>query len=97
MGRLFAMGFALWVDNQLAWAQGTHEYRPMGVAVIAATDLFAPRDFSPRRTVPGLARRASFAGLFASLEQVNAYLKTRRSQKKIRTGKPRNRRVLSII
>jgi len=91
------MGFALWVDDQLAWAQGTHEYRPMGVAVIAATDLFAPRDFSPLRSAPARRRQDSFAGLFASLEQVNAYLKTRRSQKKARAAKLRKRRALSII
>ena len=90
------MGFALWLDGHLAWAQGTHEYRPMGVAVIAATDLFAPRDFSPWRTAPG-RRQAGFAGLFASLEQVNAYLKARRSQRKPRPEKPEKRRVLSII
>ncbi len=30
------MGFALWLDDELAWAQGTHEYRPMGTAVIHA-------------------------------------------------------------
>ncbi len=23
------MGFYLWLDEQLAWAQGTYEYRPM--------------------------------------------------------------------
>lgn len=90
------MGFALWRDDHLAWAQGTHEYRPMGVAVIAVTDLFAPRDFSPHRTAP-CRRGASFVGLFASLEQVNAFLKAARSQQKLRTGKGKDRRVLPII
>jgi hypothetical protein len=27
------MGFYLWVDEELAWARGTYEYRPMGTAV----------------------------------------------------------------
>ena len=43
------MGFALWTDGERAWAQGTSEYRAMGVAVIAASDLFRNRDFHPRR------------------------------------------------
>ena len=38
-----AMGFYLWVDDGLAWAQGTYEYRPMGTAVISASDLFRLR------------------------------------------------------
>ena len=40
------MGFAVWIDAEahVAWAQGTHEYRPMGTAVIALTDLFRQRD-----------------------------------------------------
>jgi len=46
-----AMGFYLWVDDELAWAQGTYEYRPMGTAVISASDLFRRRDFDPRRKV----------------------------------------------
>ena len=29
------MGFALWVDSEMAWAQGRHEYQPMGAAVVA--------------------------------------------------------------
>ena len=41
------MGFYLWFDDALAWAQGTYEYRPMGTAVISASDLFRRRDFSP--------------------------------------------------
>jgi hypothetical protein len=70
------MAFALWIDNDLAWAQGTHEYRPMGVAVIAASDLFSPRAFSSSRRGP--AREApTFAGLFASIGDMNAYLAAR--------------------
>ena len=71
------MGFYLWFDDDLAWAQGTYEYRPMGTAVIAATDLFRRRDFDPRgRTRP--PRTARFAGQFASLGHVNQQLKARR-------------------
>lgn len=71
------MGFYLWTDGNLAWAQGTYEYRPMGAAVIAATDLFRRRDFSPRHETqaPG---GAEFLGQFASLGHLNLQLKQRR-------------------
>jgi hypothetical protein len=72
------MGFALWADNDRMWAQGTHEYKPMGVAVIAATDLFRQTDFrSGRRCPPRL--HSSFIGLFASLGDVNSCLRKNRS------------------
>ena len=73
------MGFYLWFDQELAWAQGTYEYRPMGTAVIAACDLFRRRDFDPRRKLraPGTAE---FAGQFASLGHMNAQLQMRRSR-----------------
>lgn len=71
------MGFYLWFDRELAWAQGTYEYRPMGTAVIAATDLFRRRDFDPRRRRP---RTAEFAGQFASLGHLNAQLQKRRKR-----------------
>jgi hypothetical protein len=75
------MGFYLWIDRELAWARGTYEYRPMGTAVIASSDLFRRRDFSARhQTVPPCS--AEFLGQFASLGQMNAELKQRR-------GKPR--------
>jgi len=69
------MGFAVWIDaeNGLAWAQGTHEYRPMGSAVIASTDQFRPRDFRKTRRPPAHLRR-SFVGFFGSLEEVNVGL-----------------------
>lgn len=68
------MGFALWIEGDLAWAQGTHEYRPMGTAVIARNGVFAPRDFHPRRKSP-YRDHPSFAGFFASLGAVNQHLK----------------------
>jgi hypothetical protein len=71
------MAFAVWVDKEQAWAEGTHEYRPMGVAVVAVTDLFLPRDFAPRRKAPP-REDLRFAGLFASLVDVNDFLQTRR-------------------
>jgi hypothetical protein len=71
------MGFALWLEDELAWATGTHEYRPMGTAVIAATDVFGPRDFSPRRRPPR-DNDPSYIGLFASIGEVNAWLAVRR-------------------
>jgi hypothetical protein len=73
------MGFAVWIDaeNGLAWAQGTHEYRPMGSAVIASTDQFRHRDFRSRRLPPAHLRR-SFVGFFGSLEEVNVRLRMQR-------------------
>lgn len=72
------MGFILWLDDECAWAQGTYEYRAMGAAVIAASDLFRARDFSARRRVPA-ARDPRLAGWFASLGAVNSYLMERRA------------------
>ena len=71
------MGFYLWLADGLAWAQGTYEYRPMGTAVIAASDLFRRRDFDPRRKLRA-PRTAEFAGQFASLGHLNAQLQKRR-------------------
>ena len=71
------MGFALWVENEVARAEGTHEYRPMGVAVISATSQFAARDFRPAR-VRRRRTNESFAGFFGSLVEVNAHLRMRR-------------------
>ena len=73
------MGFYLWVDEQLAWAQGTYEYRPMGAAVISKSDLFRRRDFSARRPArpSGTAR---FAGQFASLGHLNQHLQVARKR-----------------
>ena len=86
------MGFALWLDSETAWAAGTHEYRPMGVAVIAASDLFRTRDFSPARRAPS-RRDAAFAGLFGSLEEVNYFLGSRRRAR----AKKRASRVRAVI
>ncbi|MBM3736089.1 MAG: hypothetical protein FJW39_09910 [Acidobacteria bacterium] len=71
------MGFALWVGPETAWCAGTHEYRPMGVAVIANTGLFAARDFDPARRAPS-RRLKEFEGLFASLNDVNRHMAGRR-------------------
>jgi hypothetical protein len=79
------MGFALWLKDGSAWAQGTHEYKPMGAAVIAESQLFRPRDFSRRRVAPG-RKTEGFQGLFASLEDLNGYLKRSR-------GRPRTDRL----
>ena len=76
------MGFALWVDTDggVVWAQGTHEYRPMGAAAVAVTDQFRHRDFDPtRRCRAGLD--GSFAGFYASLEDLNAALRRGRRSK----------------
>jgi hypothetical protein len=66
------VGFYLWLDRDLAWAQGTYEYRPMGFAVISASDLFRRRMQIPRD--------AEFAGQFASLGHLNLQLKERRKR-----------------
>ena len=73
------MAFALWIDEGegIAWAQGTHEYRPMGAAAIAVTDQFRARDFKQTRRRPARLRN-SFAGFFGSLEEVNRHLRLRR-------------------
>jgi hypothetical protein len=83
------MGFALWIDtdDSVAWAQGTHEYRPMGAAVIGITDQFRGRDFRSRRRCPSRLDRA-FVGLFGSLEEVNDYLRKYRVSKKPRSKRP---------
>ena len=79
------MGFALWIDGDLAWAQGVHEYRPMGAAVVAVTDRFRQRDFRLTRRAPFRAA-PTYAGLFASLGDLNAYLgdRSQASEKKLR-------------
>ena len=81
------MGFALWIDQDVAWAKGTHEYRPMGVAVVSVTDLFAPRDFRPRRRAPS-SRDRSFVGYFASIGQLNAHLRVHRRAPASRRSSP---------
>jgi hypothetical protein len=72
-----AVGFYLWVDDDLAWAQGAYEYRPMGAAVICASDLFRSRDFSSGRKLQP-PPTAHYAGQFASLGHLNQHLIKRR-------------------
>jgi hypothetical protein len=87
------MGFALWVGADTAWAQGTHEYRPMGSAVIGVRGVFTARDFRGRAKAP---RRDDprFTGHFASLGQMNDFLarfrtRSQARRKKIRAWKSR--------
>jgi hypothetical protein len=75
------VGFALWVDRDLAWAEGTYEYRALGAAVISSTDLFRAADFKRERRAP-VVSDVSFIGYFASLGQVNDYLKRGRVTQK---------------
>ncbi len=80
------MGFAVWIDREqrVAWARGTHEYRPMGTAVIAISDRFRARDFASERPSP--AHLAScFAGFFGSLETLNDFLHSAETRKLRRT------------
>jgi hypothetical protein len=78
-GRSGGLGFALWIDGDVAWAKGTHEYRPMGAAVIGVEGTFVARDFSPRRRAPS-SYAPSFEGLYASLGEMNDRLRHGRSQ-----------------
>lgn len=66
----------MWVDEseKVVWAQGTHEYRPMGTAVVALQDQFRPRDFRQSLKRP-VSLQPFFAGFFGSLETVNHYLR----------------------
>ena len=75
------MGFALWVDDELAWSEGRHEYQPMGRAVIARTDLFRERDFRRSRRLDSY-RLPGYVGLFASLGEVNGFLRKQRARAK---------------
>jgi hypothetical protein len=70
------MGFAVWINRRgtLAWARGTHEYRPMGTAVIAGSDQFRHRDFQQTRKRPADLDKC-FIGFFGSLEEVNVTLR----------------------
>jgi hypothetical protein len=84
------MGFYLWVDGDLAWGQGSYEYRPMGVAVIAASDQFRRRDFDPRRKPP----KTQPLGQYASLGQLNHELLRRRRERLLHHGDAEKRRKL---
>lgn len=84
------MGFALWTTEELAWAAGTHEYRPMGTAVVGRLGQFRARDFSRYRRAPD-RRAPHFVGLFGSLEEVNQFLATSPPKAKLGTAKGRQR------
>jgi hypothetical protein len=71
------MSFALWITGDVAWAQGTCESRPLGVAVISATDLFKRRDFSLAGRAPD-PLGPDYVGLFASIGALNEQLRARR-------------------
>jgi hypothetical protein len=79
------MGFALWREGPLVYCEGTHEYRAMGTAVVHENGVLSARDFQragARRTRGSVG----FVGYFASLGEVNAYLRkqiTRRSSHRI--------------
>jgi hypothetical protein len=88
------VGFALWIDGDTAWCAGTHEYRPMGVAVIAVSSLFSARDFHGLRQAPGERSGDLFRGLFASLPDVNFYLERRRRQLSDPVPAPKRRAAL---
>ncbi len=70
------MGFALWMDADggVAWAQGTHEYQPLGSAVISLSGQFRERDFGRGRRSPSRMDQ-NYVGLFGSLVDVNEFLR----------------------
>ncbi len=86
------MGYVLWMDEERAWAQGTYEYRAQGTAVIAVKDLFRLRDFTRYRRPPS-PRDPRLAGVFGSLEEVNAFLIDKRL-KLVRKARRPNRSLL---
>jgi hypothetical protein len=72
------MGFALWIEGDICRACGTHEYRPMGVAVISASDHFRARDFRPQ-SARAPRNLSSFVGYFASIGEMNHFLDGRKN------------------
>ena len=90
------MGFALYMDEQVAWAHGTHEYRPMGTAAIARSDLFSQRHFRPARRLSP-PPHARFIGYFASLGEMNQHLLQGRAQPAGIPTKPGAKRLLPIL
>ncbi|MDZ7638456.1 MAG: hypothetical protein U5J83_09450 [Bryobacterales bacterium] len=64
----------------MAYAEGTHEYRAWGSAVVGVRTQFRLKDF---RLHAGKRPRLGkeFVGLFPSLEEVNIYLKTNKRNK----------------
>lgn len=71
------MGFAVWLEPDAAWAEGTYEYRAMGAAVISNTDLFRPGDFDRERKAPPVSS-PFYVGHFASIGHVNGFLLNQR-------------------
>lgn len=91
------MGYALWVDGELAYAEGTHEYRAWGSAVVGLRTQFRLKDFRPRR---GKRARAGqgFIGLFPSLEELNIYLRVQNKKGNDRPKRHRDaNRLLAIL
>jgi len=84
------MGFALWVKDDVARAEGTHEYRAMGIAVVSVTGQFLARDFRPRHKYSSVDER-DFAGFFASLGDLNYFLSRRFGASVNRASKRRRR------
>lgn len=87
------MGFALWHQPPLLLCSGTHEYRPMGTAIIGDQGIFDPRDFIARRSPPR-RDKDGFVGYFASLNDVNRYL-VRDNRK--HTNRRNSHRILATI
>jgi hypothetical protein len=64
-------------EEGVAWVQGTHEYRPMGTAVLSRCDQFRRSDFRQDLRRPR-ELDGCFVGFFGSLETVNEFLHQRR-------------------
>jgi hypothetical protein len=91
------MGYALWLDGELAYAEGTHEYRAWGSAVVGMCTQFRLKDFRPQRG-KRLRQGKEFVGLFPSLEEVNIYLKVQNKNRGIPPERHRDaNRMLAIL
>jgi hypothetical protein len=91
------MGYALWVDGELAYAEGTHEYRAWGSAVVGMRTQFRLKDFRPQR---GKRPRQGkeFIGLFPSLEELNIYLRVQNTNQGSQPERHRDaNRMLAIL
>ena len=97
------LGFAVWIDSQerVAWARGTHEYRPWEqpwwlFATSSARAILSPR--ANRRRICA----SCFAGFFGSLETVNEFLRSpetrtlRRTPASLALNKIERRRIQTI-
>jgi len=78
------MGFTIHLDSErdLLYASGTHEHRPLGVAIIARESIFLACDFNIDYHIPARVG-ARYVGFYGSIGDINFALRGGRS--KLRT------------